>query len=98
MSWTRPSWEPKCRSVLSDRSLLLLTFDSDGFEYPRAFVVRKQNVATAEELFGFIQARFAPHKWLTGGVYFVDSIPRTGSGKVIRRSLPSMEDKRRGKL
>ncbi|KIW88205.1 uncharacterized protein Z519_11316 [Cladophialophora bantiana CBS 173.52] len=53
---------------------------------------------TAESLFEYVKERFAPHKWLTGGVYFIDAIPRTGSGKVIRRALPSVEAKARGKL
>lgn len=38
-----------------------------------------------------IKLHFAPHKWLTGGVYFLDAIPRTGSGKVIRRDLPVIQ-------
>jgi len=42
-----------------------------------------------EELRWLIASRFAPYKHLTGGVYFVNSIPRTASGKVIRRALPN---------
>lgn len=41
-------------------------------------------------MFDFIKDRFAPYKWLTGGVYFVDSIPRTPSGKVKARELPKI--------
>ncbi|EXJ66167.1 uncharacterized protein A1O5_10783 [Cladophialophora psammophila CBS 110553] len=59
-------------------------------EYPRAFVVRKTDgKVKEEELKDLIKSRFALHKHLTGGVYFVDTIPRTGSGKVIRRALPN---------
>jgi len=70
-------------------------YSRNGNEYPRAFVVRKNNndatapAVTEQELIDLIKQRFAPHKWLTGGVYFVDVIPRTGSGKVIRRALPN---------
>ncbi|EXJ66288.1 uncharacterized protein A1O5_10440 [Cladophialophora psammophila CBS 110553] len=70
----------------------------EGSEYPRAFVVRKTPAITAASLFEYIKERFAPHKWLTGGVYFIDAIPRTGSGKVIRRALTSVEPEVRGKL
>ncbi|KAL5040849.1 hypothetical protein BDW71DRAFT_213713 [Aspergillus fruticulosus] len=63
----------------------------DGGEYPRAFVVRKGGVVTKEELAQMIKSHFAPHKWLTGGVYFIGAIPRTGSGKVIRRELPDID-------
>ncbi|KAL4740505.1 hypothetical protein BDV11DRAFT_214352 [Aspergillus similis] len=62
-------------------------------EYPRAFIVRKNNTVAESELFDMVKAHFAPHKWLTGGVYFIDQIPRTGSGKIIRRNLPAIDDK-----
>ncbi|EXJ67857.1 uncharacterized protein A1O5_09204 [Cladophialophora psammophila CBS 110553] len=70
----------------------------DGEEYVRAFVVRKNDTLTAKELFEMIQQNFAPHKWLTGGIYFVDEIPRTGSGKIMRRKLPEMPSARPLKL
>ncbi|KAL2834170.1 hypothetical protein BJY01DRAFT_253121 [Aspergillus pseudoustus] len=61
---------------------------SDGDEYPRAFIVRKKGTVGEKEVFNLIKDNFARHKWLTGGVYFISAIPRTGSGKVIRRQLP----------
>ncbi|KAL4806523.1 hypothetical protein BDV18DRAFT_159695 [Aspergillus unguis] len=64
----------------------------NGGEYPRAFVVRRQETVTATDLQEMVKRNFAPHKWLTGGVYFIDRIPRTGSGKVIRRALPGSRD------
>ncbi|KAL4986752.1 hypothetical protein BDW68DRAFT_197828 [Aspergillus falconensis] len=64
----------------------------NGAEYPRAFIVRKIDTVIESELFDMVKAQFAPHKWLTGGVYFIDQIPRTGSGKIIRRKLPAIED------
>ncbi|KIW94002.1 uncharacterized protein Z519_05318 [Cladophialophora bantiana CBS 173.52] len=70
----------------------------DGEEYVRAFVVRKNDTLTAKELFEMIQQNFAPHKWLTGGIYFIDEIPRTGSGKIMRRKLPQMSSARPLKL
>lgn len=67
----------------------------DGNEYPRAFIVRKKEApaVTEQELADMIKRNFAPHKWLTGGVYFIDAIPRTGSGKVMRRALPNPNPK-----
>ncbi|KAL3457185.1 hypothetical protein BJX64DRAFT_280782 [Aspergillus heterothallicus] len=71
-------------------------------QYPRAFVVRRQGGSvTAKELSDMVKKRFARHKWLTGGVYFIDSIPRTGSGKVVRRKLVGLtvaDDAPRAKL
>ncbi|KAE8414544.1 hypothetical protein BDV36DRAFT_298887 [Aspergillus pseudocaelatus] len=63
----------------------------NGGEYPQAFVVRKKAVVTKEYLAQMIKSHFAPRKWLTGGVYFLDSIVRTRSGKVIRRESPVIE-------
>lgn len=63
---------------------------SNENEYPRAFVVRKTDSVTAQELQDLIASKFAKHKWLTGGVYFIDAIPRTGSGKIVRRALHQM--------
>ncbi|OQU98056.1 hypothetical protein CLAIMM_03889 [Cladophialophora immunda] len=62
----------------------------DGQEHPRAFIVRKENKVTKEELENLIKENFAPHKWLTAGVYFTDVIPRTASGKIMRRHLPKV--------
>lgn len=49
---------------------------------------------TGAELINMIKERFAPHKWLTGGLFFIDEIPKTGSGKVIRHSLSAYDPKR----
>ena len=76
----------------------MLTHGSNGGEYPRAFVVRKQGVVTAAEVEELIRSRFARHKWITAGVYFIDAIPRTASGKVMRRLLPKIEVDMQSKL
>jgi acyl-coenzyme A synthetase/AMP-(fatty) acid ligase len=71
---------------------------SNGGEYPRAFVVRKRGAVTAAEVEELIRSRFARHKWLTAGVYFIDRIPRTASGKVMRRLLPKIDANPSSKL
>ncbi|KAH7127789.1 hypothetical protein B0J13DRAFT_645805 [Dactylonectria estremocensis] len=57
-------------------------------ECPRAFVVRKNLDVTAESLNDLVKSKLAQHKWLTGGIYFLDKLPRTGIGKVRKRALP----------
>lgn len=69
--------------------LILLHFTRGGDEFPRAFVVRNNKSVTQDELQTFIQTRFARHKWLTGGVFFIESIPRNSTGKILRRELPN---------
>lgn len=68
---------------------MLNDFRRDG-EYPKAFVVAQDpsHPPIELELQKFIETRLSKHKWLTAGVEFLDEIPRTASGKVMRRMLP----------
>jgi 4-coumarate--CoA ligase len=72
--------------------------DRNDGEYPKAFVVRKHQDVTARELQDFIEQRLSRHKWLTGGVAFIDVVPRTSTGKVIRRALQQREQGKTQKL
>lgn len=57
-------------------------------EVPRAFVVRKPNSSiTGEQIGQFVAKQVIKYKHLTGGVYFVDSIPKTPTGKILRREV-----------
>jgi len=56
-------------------------------ERPIAFVVLKANAsATPEEIARFIEPRFAKW-WLPDNYIFVDAIPRTSTGKFLKREL-----------
>jgi 4-coumarate--CoA ligase len=35
----------------------------------------------------WVQRRLSKHKWLNGGIESVESIPRTPSGKMLRRQM-----------
>jgi acyl-CoA synthetase (AMP-forming)/AMP-acid ligase II len=67
----------------------------DGEEYVQAFIVRKprHESVTEDDIFELIRGQLARHKWPTGGIFFVQAIPRTGSGKVQRKFLPRAEVK-----
>ncbi|KAK4182634.1 hypothetical protein QBC35DRAFT_444854 [Podospora australis] len=60
-------------------------------EAPRAYVVLREGVtanpAKAQELVDLIASKVAPHKKLRGGIRFVDSVPKSPSGKVLRRLM-----------
>lgn len=60
-------------------------------EAPRAFVVLRQgfaaNEATIAELQNLVSAKMSRHKHLHGGVEFVSSIPKSDTGKNLRRDL-----------
>ena len=59
--------------------------DEDAGEIPHAFVVLKAP-ATAEELTAFVAQRVASYKKIRG-MDFVDAIPKSPSGKILRRVL-----------
>ncbi|KFB34945.1 AGAP003482-PA-like protein [Anopheles sinensis] len=62
--------------------------DEAAGELPAAFVVLQPNEkVTAAELVEFVAPKLSPQKRLRGGVFFVDEIPKTGSGKILRRQL-----------
>ncbi|KAJ1557996.1 hypothetical protein HK096_004158 [Nowakowskiella sp. JEL0078] len=69
--------------------------DNAAGELPRAFVVLKPNSSIKEkDIQQFVEAKAAPHKRLRGGVEFVDSIPKSASGKILRRIIRDEFSKR----
>ena len=61
----------------------------DGNELPRAYVVREDDhqSLTAETITDQIEFTLANHKWLRGGVRWVDEIPRNPIGKIDRKII-----------
>jgi acyl-CoA synthetase (AMP-forming)/AMP-acid ligase II len=59
--------------------------DEEAGELPKAFIVLKGE-ATAEEIMDFIEEQVAPHKKIRE-VEFIDKIPKSLSGKILRRVL-----------
>ena len=60
---------------------------SEGTERPRAYVVRARPDVTAQSIQDYVSERVIKYKHLTGGVVFVDFIPKSTSGKILRREL-----------
>jgi acyl-CoA synthetase (AMP-forming)/AMP-acid ligase II len=62
-------------------------------EYPQAFVVAAQKSTEAElralagRLRALVERQTARYKWLRGGIVFVDKIPKSPSGKILRRVM-----------
>jgi acyl-CoA synthetase (AMP-forming)/AMP-acid ligase II len=63
--------------------------DEEAGEVPKAFVVLK-DAATPEELLTFVAGRVAPYKKVRR-VEFVEQIPKSPSGKILRRLLVERE-------
>ena len=60
-------------------------------EAPRAYIVKSENaVITLKDVFEFVASRSASYKHLVGGVEFMEQIPRSLSGKILRKDLRAM--------
>jgi acyl-CoA synthetase (AMP-forming)/AMP-acid ligase II len=65
--------------------------DSDAGEVPRAFVVKKAGAELTEQAIrDFLKDKVASFKQLKGGVRFVDAIPRSAAGKILRKDLKNL--------
>ena len=53
----------------------------------RAYVVADPRQTTAKEIADWVAERVAPAKRLRGGVVFLDAIPKSPAGKILRRIL-----------
>ncbi|XP_077990858.1 uncharacterized protein LOC144445189 [Glandiceps talaboti] len=68
--------------------------DKKSGEVPKAFVVPKSDKLTPDDAIKFVEERVAPYKKLRGGVEFTDKIPKSPTGKILRRVLKAKEMER----
>lgn len=59
----------------------------DTSEAPKAFVVRSCQSLSEDTVKAYIAGLLVGYKHLDGGVCFVDSIPRSPSGKILKKLL-----------
>ena len=76
--------------AIADAAVIGMPTD-DGDERPRAFIVRQVGPAGEKlaeaDVKKFIEEKVVRYKRLTGGVEFLDAIPKNPSGKILRRQL-----------
>ena len=61
--------------------------DDEGEEVPKAFVVRQPGAElTAAEVMDFVAGQVAPYKKVRQ-VQFIETIPKSASGKILRKDL-----------
>lgn len=76
--------------MVSDAAVIGIPNEKFG-EIPKAFVVKRNGFNVSEnELKEFVNSKVAPHKQLEGGIVFIDSIPKSSAGKILRRDLKNM--------
>jgi acyl-CoA synthetase (AMP-forming)/AMP-acid ligase II len=66
--------------------------DEESGELPRAYIVLKEDCEkpheeAEKEIYEWVKDQVAPHKRLDGGIVFTDTIPKSASGKILRRLL-----------
>ncbi|KAG0344340.1 hypothetical protein BG004_004553 [Podila humilis] len=72
------------------------TYDANqATELPRAYVVPKPGVEANDalrlDIMAFVESRVANHKKLRGGVKFIAEIPKSASGKILRKDIVKLD-------
>jgi len=62
----------------------------EGTEAPRAYVVADRSKVSEEQIKAFVKEHMATYKQLRGGVVFIGVIPKSPSGKILRKDLRAM--------
>ncbi|CEG78105.1 hypothetical protein RMATCC62417_12758 [Rhizopus microsporus] len=77
--------------IVADCCVVGVYDDSQATELPRAYVVLQPGVECNEKTGALIEAFVAKsvtgHKKLRGGVRFIDAVPKSPSGKILRRQV-----------
>jgi acyl-coenzyme A synthetase/AMP-(fatty) acid ligase len=79
--------------AVADCAVIPVPDDAAG-EVPKAYVVKSHTVGLEEsdtmvrrEIAKHVEREKSRHKWLKGGIEFIDAIPKSASGKILRRIL-----------
>ena len=59
-------------------------------EVPKAFIVPANADVTAEKINEFLSDKLAKYKKLTGGIVLLKELPKSPTGKVLRKELRNM--------
>ncbi|KAJ5794632.1 phenylacetyl-CoA ligase pclA-Penicillium chrysogenum [Penicillium paradoxum] len=85
---------------VADCAVVAIPDDRAG-EVPKAIVVKSPTAGSDESvsqaLVKYVEEHKARHKWLKGGIRFVDAIPKSPSGKILRRLIRDQEKEARRK-
>ncbi|CAO2653848.1 Nn.00g105810.m01.CDS01 [Neocucurbitaria sp. VM-36] len=89
--------------AVNDCAVIQIPNEKTG-EVPKAFVVKSPSIGLEEndrviarEIQKHVEDHKARYKWISGGIEFVDEIPKSPSGKILRRLLRDREKEKRRK-
>lgn len=76
---------------VKDVAVVGIYIDAIASEVPLGYVVPMSGVttdeATAKEIVDWLATQVVKTKWLRGGIVWIDEIPKSASGKILRRVL-----------
>jgi len=61
--------------------------DLKAGQVPRAYIVREDQTLTEDMVQEFMAVQVAPHKQLAGGIEWVEAIPKSTAGKILRKDI-----------
>ncbi|CAG8787847.1 11713_t:CDS:2, partial [Racocetra fulgida] len=74
-----------------DAAVIGYNSEEEETEIPIAYVTIRngydKSQALAEEIQSFVDEKVAPYKKLRGGILFIDIIPKSEAGKILKRLL-----------
>ncbi|KAH7936857.1 hypothetical protein HPB49_005848 [Dermacentor silvarum] len=80
-------------TAVADAAVAVFSSEEKG-RVPAALVVLKEDYNStteiAEDIRSFVVGRLGPYGDLTGGVFFTETVPRNGLGKIRRNQLPAL--------
>ena len=78
-------------SGVKDVAVIGVKSEREG-EVPRAYIVRADESLTEERVNTFMREQVSSHKQLVGGIEFVQNIPKSAAGKILRKDLKLMHE------
>ena len=76
----------RSHAAVADVAVIGVPHDKMG-EVPRAYVVKADPSVTEDELHVFVNESVAEYKRLVGGIEFLEAIPKSAAGKILRKDL-----------
>jgi len=71
--------------------------DERAGELPRAYIVKKSQSLMEAEVNHFLNSKISKYKQLKGGIEFVEALPKSAVGKVLRKELRKSYNSKMGK-
>ncbi|KAF9112697.1 putative fatty-acid--CoA ligase FadD10 [Mortierella sp. AM989] len=87
--------------LISDAAVIGVENKEQATEVPLAFVVKAPGpgqALTEKEVEEYVASKVAAHKKLRGGVRFIDVVPKSAAGKILRKDLRAIVQAPKSKL